>query len=223
MESNTSQVADAGRNRELLHKAGVFSVSIVGGPGCGKSTLIRRTIGRLAPALQVAVVAAGPDAHDNAIAGGSGNVQVVYVNGAAVPCLNGAAVATALHQLDLPSLDLLFIENVGSLTIPIDQQDVGQDATVTVFSVAAGDDKARKHAELVRASDAVLLNKVDLLPAVPFDLATFRRDVTRANPSADLFEVSALAGRGVDAWANWLRQRVDKVCCQCADASHWFG
>jgi hydrogenase nickel incorporation protein HypB len=98
--------------------------------------------------------------------------------------------------------------------------DLGQDATVTVFSVAAGDDKADKHPELVQASDLIVLNKVDLLPSVPFDLEAFRADVRRIKPGVELIELSAIKGDGMGRWLEWLRSQVVR---ETQKASHWFG
>ena len=216
----TPRTAD--ENRLAMRNAGVFALCLVGGPGCGKSTLVRQTLERLPGSVRVKVIVGGDcDADDASRGNPTPDPRLVYAEGPA-QWLDAAAVGEALATLDLASLDLVLIENVGTLTLPADRRDLGQDATVTVFSVAAGDDKARKHHDLVAASDAVVLNKIDLLPAVPFDLAAFRRDVARANPSAALFEVGALGGRGLEPWMNWLRARVHKEC-GCSDVSHWFG
>jgi hydrogenase nickel incorporation protein HypB len=174
------------------------------------------------PKLCVAVIAGSPDETSAPERGTRPNRRVLHVNGGSAAWLDAATVGKALSQLNLASLDLLIIENVGTLTIPAEHQDLGQDVTVTVFSVAAGDDKARKHRDLIEAADAVLLNKIDLSLAVPFDLAAFRADVRRTNDQADLFEISALSGRGVDGWLDWLTRRMNKPG-RSDDASHWFG
>jgi hydrogenase nickel incorporation protein HypB len=212
----------AEQNRRTLSDVGVIAVSLLGGPGCGKTTLIDRTIERLKPHVRVGVIAGDPRTRRDADRIARHSEQVVQVNTGDSPCLDATLVRGALGRLDLTSLDLLFIENVGSLTVPAVATDLGQDAIVTVFSVAAGDDKAQKHSDLVRAADAVLLNKTDLFFAAPFDQAAFRDDVRRANPSAELFEVSALSGHGMNAWFDWLVRRV-KHRNGCEDASHWFG
>ena len=112
------------------------------------------------------------------------------------------------------------IENVGTLALP-GIPDVGQDASVTVFSVAAGDDKADKHPELVSGADLVILNKTDLLASVPFDVGAFRGDVGRIKPGVDLIELSAIRGDGLAKWVAWLRGQV--IVDETEKASHWFG
>jgi hydrogenase nickel incorporation protein HypB len=129
-------------------------------------------------------------------------------------------VYRAIASLDLDWTDLLFIENIGSLTGPA-ANDLGQDLTLAVFSVAAGDDKAAKHPALVRSADVVLLNKVDLLGRVPFDVAAFRNDVRRINERADVIEISGLHAQGIDRWVAWLRKQVKRPHHE--EISHWFG
>jgi hydrogenase nickel incorporation protein HypB len=200
----------------------VFAVSLVGGPGCGKTTLVDKTIERLTPHVRVGVIAGDLHTHRDADRIARHGTQVVQVNTGSSPCLDALDVRNALEHLDLKSLDLLFIENVGSLTVPETARELGQDATVIVFSVAAGDDKAQKHTDLIETADAVVLNKIDLFFAVPFDLPAFREDVRRANPSTELIELSAATGRGWNRWYEWLAQKVNKRR-GCDDASHWFG
>jgi hydrogenase nickel incorporation protein HypB len=147
--------------------------------------------------------------------------QVVQVN--TCDAVGGVVHAThirdALRWLNLKWLDLLLIEQVGTLAVA-NAPEVGQDASVTMFSVAAGDDKADKHPELVQAADAVVLSKVDLLPSVPFDLAAFRRDVARIKPGVELIELSSVKQEGLERWIKWLRSRVVR---ETSKAAHWFG
>ena len=207
-------------NRDALREAGVLGVAIFGGPGCGKTSLIAETIKRLTPGVQVGVIACDIGSHRDAdrIAGAS--EHVVQVNTGDGGVVEASHVHDALRWLDVRALDLLLIENVGTLAISR-LPDLGQDASVTVFSVAAGDDKADKHPELVSGADLVLLNKVDLLASVPFDLAAFRSDVGRVKPGVELVETSVIRGDGIDRWLTWLRGRV--VVNDNAKASHWFG
>jgi hydrogenase nickel incorporation protein HypB len=206
-------------NRDALRQAGILGIAVFGGPGCGKTSLIAATIKRLMPGVQVGVIACDIGSRRDAdrIAGAS--EQVVQVNTGEGGVVDATHVRDALQWLDLKSLDLLLIENVGTLALS-HVPDIGQDASVTVFSVAAGDDKADKHPELVCGADLVLLNKTDLLPSVPFDLAAFRADVQRVKPGVELIELSVIKGDGMDRWLTWLRGR---VVTETEKASHWFG
>jgi hydrogenase nickel incorporation protein HypB len=204
----------------MLHEAGVLTISVIGGPGCGKTTLIDATIDRLTPDVNVGVIACDPVSHRDADRLARHGRQVVQVNTGEDHGLEARHVYRALKSLDLEWADLLFVENIGSLTGPA-ANDLGQDLTVTVFSVAAGDDKAEKHPALVRSADVVLLNKVDLLGRGPFDVAAFRRDVRRINETAEVIEISGLYAQGIDRWIDWLRRRVKTA--HRDEISHWFG
>lgn len=206
-------------NRRALRNAGVLAVGLAGDPGCGKTSLIAATIERLMPDLRAGVVACDLDSRADARRLSAVTDQVVEVNTGGLGAVDAARIADALRWLDLSSLDLLFIENIGTLTLE-SPPDLGQDSLVTVFSVAGGDDKAERHGKLVAASDLVILNKTDLLPCVPFDLVGFGRDVRRRNPGAPCVEVSALRGTGLDQWLQWLRSRPSRGA---AKPSHWFG
>lgn len=206
-------------NRAALREAGVLTVGILGGPGCGKTTLISSTLEMLSPDIHVGVIACDVGTRRDADRLSCFSAQVVQVNTCEVHgVIEASHIRDALNWLNLEWLDLLLIENVGSLTT--DVPDVGQDATVTVFSVAGGDDKADKHPELVQAADLVVLSKIDLLSSVPFDLAAFHRDVERIKPGCDVIELSAVKRQGLTQWANWLRSR---VAGGSTKAHHWFG
>ncbi|NOX54478.1 MAG: hydrogenase nickel incorporation protein HypB, partial [Planctomycetes bacterium] len=120
---------------------------------------------------------------------------------------NANQVRQGLDTLPLDSIDLLIIENVGNLICPVGM-DLGQDAKVGLFSVTDGDDKPAKHPYVVLESEILLLNKIDLLPHVPFDLNTFRSDIRSIREDVPILEVSALSGEGLDGWLNWLRKVV---------------
>ena len=199
---HANPVADL--NRQALRDAGIFTVSVLGGPGCGKTTLIDAAIERLMPEVHVGVIACDMTSDLDADRLTRHGDQVVQVNVGASGLLDATYIRDALGWLDLQWIDVLFIENIGTLVgKPLD---LGQEVTVAMFSVAAGHDKPAKHPELVRAADVVVLNKTDLLPAVPFDLHAFRTVVKGLNPGARSFELSALTGAGVDEWSNWVSE-----------------
>ena len=206
-------------NRQMLSDAGVFTVSLSGGPGCGKTTLIEDCIKRLMPDVKVGVIACDVASHLDADRMLRGSDQVVQVNTGQQGMPDATHIHDGLHWLDLAKIDLLLIENVGTL-VGANLIDLGQDATAAVFSVAGGHDKVNKHPELVQSADAVILNKTDLLQAVPFDLQAFRLDVHRHNANATLFELSALNGDGMKQWLEWLVTHLKK---HQPKTSQWFG
>jgi hydrogenase nickel incorporation protein HypB len=196
-------------NRRVLAEANVFTVSVSGSPGCGKSSLIEASIKRLLPDVKVGVIACDVASHLDADRIMRGSDQVVQINTGQQGTPDATHIRDGLRWLDLAKIDLLLIENIGTL-VGADPLELGQEATAAVFSVAGGHDKADKHPELVKSADIVILNKIDLLRAVPFDLATFRADVHRLNGCADLFELSVLNGEGLSPWLVWLAARIKK-------------
>jgi hydrogenase nickel incorporation protein HypB len=188
--------------RDRLRRADVFAVNLVGGTGCGKTTLIEATLDRF-PHLRSAVIVSNlqPRRDANRLARHFDRIVPV-----AAPSLGAAHVAAALQDLALDDLDLLFIESSSTTSLPVDL-DLGQDVRVGVFSVSGGDDKAAQKPQVVRESDAIVLTKLDLLPYVPFELPAFREDVKRINPSAELIELSALRESHVERWIDWLESR----------------
>ena len=117
--------------------------------------------------------------------------------------LSARLVQTALKRLDLSVLEVLLIENISSLIGPCEIE-LGEDAKVCMFSVAAGDDKAAKYPDVVQCARLIILNKMDLLSVMPFDTAAFENDVRRLNRSAEMIELSTRTGEGLDCWLDWL-------------------
>jgi hydrogenase nickel incorporation protein HypB len=198
----------------VLDARPVVSVQLIGAPGCGKTSLIQATINRLNPAVRVGVITADPTSSSDLQRLARGSHQIVQLNTGVGGSLDSAQLEHALKLLDLKSLDLLFIENGGEI-----EANVGEDVTVSVFSVATGDDRADKRPNLVRSADVVILNKIDLLERMPFDIAAFERDVTRLNPDARVIEVSLMRGKGIEEWLGWLACRINATRQR---ESSWF-
>ena len=196
-------------NRDDFRRAGVFVVDVLGAPGCGKTALIERTIQALSPGTRVGVIVGDLATQRDADRIARHTEQVVQVNTGKTCHLEANHVRRALANIDLTRLDLLFIENVGNLICPVGF-DLGQDVKVGMFSVGGGDDKAAKHPYLVCESSLLILNGLDLVPYVPFDLSAFRDDVQRLKPGARLIELSAKTGDGMEPWLGWLIHRMQQ-------------
>lgn len=194
----------AAENRRLLDEHGVFSINLMASPGAGKTSLIENTVPRLASALRLAVVdgdiATSLDA-DRAAAAGAVAVQI---NTGGDCHLDAVMLQQALTQLDLAAIDLLIVENVGNLVCPANFA-LGTHRSVLVASVPEGDDKPYKYPGMYRGVDALVINKIDLLPYIPFKMDYFRQGVELLNPGLRTFPLSCRTGEGLEAWLDWLR------------------
>ena len=200
----------AGQNQQLLNKHKVFTVNIMSSPGAGKTSLILQTMARLKNNLKIAVIEGDVASTVDAEKVQNEAVAVVQINTRKMPescSLIAAMVAEALKNLPLEDIDLLLIENVGNLICPSEFR-LGEHKRVVISSLPEGDDKPIKYPMIFADADAVIINKVDLLPYVDFDIPDFRRSVTDLNPEAEFFEVSCKTGEGVDKWCSWLSGQV---------------
>jgi len=200
----------AEENRRRLDGAGVFGLNLMASPGAGKTSLIERTLAALVPELRVGVidgdVATSIDA-DRAAAAGATAVQI---NTGGECHLDATMLQGGLDALDLEALDVLLVENVGNLICPA-AFSLGTHQSALIASIPEGDDKPYKYPTMYRGVNALVINKIDLLPYVPFDLAYFRRGVELLNPGLVTFEVSCRTGQGLEAWVEWLRMQVSSL------------
>ena len=200
----------AEENRARIDAAGVFSINIIASPGAGKTSLIEQTLPRLKGKLRVAAVdgdiATSLDSDRAAAAGAEASVQI---NTGGDCHLDAVMLRGALEQLDLAQFDLLIVENVGNLVCPANFK-LGTHKTILVASIPEGDDKPYKYPGTYRGVDALVINKIDLLPYVPFRMDYFERGVQVLNPGVTTFPLSCITGEGLDAWINWLIENAGK-------------
>ena len=194
-------------NRQSLRQAEVFAIDLIGAPGCGKTSLIERTLQSLSKQIRIGVLVGDQTTQRDAERIARYSDQVVQINTGKGCRLDANQVCQGLGQIDLEKLDVLFIENVSNLTGPVGF-DLGQDVRVGMFSVSEGDDKAAKHSYLAKEASVLLLNKTDLLGVVPFDKERFVRDVKELNSSVKLIELSALKINNMNSWFEWLLKRM---------------
>lgn len=206
----------AAMNRRAFREHGLFVLDLIGAPGCGKTALLEATLQKLAGEMRIGVLVGDLTTTRDADRLARWCPQVVQINTGKGCHLDANQVRQALASIDLAVLDLLVIENVGNLICPVGF-DLGQDVKVGMFSVPEGDDKPAKHPHLVHAAALVLLNKIDLLPHVPFDIEHFREDVRRLREDVTLLEISAAHGP-IDTWLDWLRAQVGHVTCAARHA-----
>lgn len=200
----------AEENFARIEAAGVFSINIIASPGAGKTSLIEKTLPLLKGKLRVAAVdgdiATSIDADRAAAAGAGASIQV---NTGGDCHLDAVMLRGALDQLDLTKFDLLIVENVGNLVCPANFK-LGTHKTVLVASVPEGDDKPYKYPGTYRGVDALVVNKIDLLPYVDFRMDYFTQGVQVLNPNVTTFPLSCRTGEGLEAWADWLIEHSKK-------------
>jgi hydrogenase nickel incorporation protein HypB len=197
----------AAQNRADLAAAGVRCVNLMSAPGAGKTTLLSRTLAELQGRWRVGVLEGDIETSIDADALREHAVDVALVNtsaGFGGEChLDAVMVRSGLSRLALHDLDLLVIENVGNLVCPA-EFDVGADARAMVYSVTEGEDKPLKYPVMFRAVDVVVLNKIDLLPHLDFDLEQCCEHLRQVNPDAPVIFASARTGQGLADWCSWL-------------------
>lgn len=199
----------AAENRAELDKANIFAMNLMASPGAGKTSLIEHTVRLLSPEIRIAVIdgdiATSLDA-DRAAAAGAVAVQI---NTGGDCHLDAVMIQNALQKLDLENIDLLIVENVGNLVCPASFQ-LGTHKNVLIASIPEGDDKPYKYPGMYRGIQALVLNKMDLLPYVKFDLPYFYKGVESLNPGLITFPTSCSTKEGLDQWVNWIKKQVRK-------------
>ena len=196
----------AAGNRALFGNQGIFVLNLVSSPGSGKTTLLERTLTDLKETTRCAVIEGDQQTSNDADRIAATGVPVRQINTGAGCHLDAHMVSHALEQFDLASLDLLFVENVGNLVCPA-AFDLGEDNKVVVLSVTEGEDKPLKYPQMFHNSTVMLLNKVDLLPHLDFDVAKCLEMARRVNPTITIFQVSARTGQGMAEWYGWLEEK----------------
>jgi hydrogenase nickel incorporation protein HypB len=194
----------AEHNRQWLADRGVLAFNMTSSPGAGKTTLLERTIRHLGSQHQVSVIEGDQETLLDADRITAAGARAVQVNTGAGCHLDAEMIDRALHVLEPESGSLLFIENVGNLVCPA-LFDLGEHSKVVVISVTEGTDKPLKYPHMFAAASLVLVNKIDLLPYVDFDLDRCREYATSINPHAQVLPLSVTSGYGMAQWFDWLR------------------
>jgi hydrogenase nickel incorporation protein HypB len=193
--------------RRRFLAGGTLCVNLISSPGSGKTALLERTLDSFEPGRRVAVLTGDIQTDNDAqrLARYGFPVRQITTGGACH--LDARMVENALSAWPERAIDLLFIENVGNLVCPT-SYDLGEEARVVLFSVTEGEDKPLKYPATFHRADMIVLNKIDLLPYVPFRIDLARENVRRVRPDLEIVEVSCTTGAGLDAWRRWLDARV---------------
>jgi hydrogenase nickel incorporation protein HypB len=207
----------ARQNRERFAAAGTLCLNLVSSPGSGKTTLLVRTVATLAARRPVAVIEGDQQTSNDADRIRATGVAAVQVNTGKGCHLEAPMVAKALEKLPLSPGGVLFVENVGNLVCPA-LFDLGEARKVAILSVTEGEDKPLKYPDMFRAAGLMLVNKVDLLPYLDFDIDLCEANARRVNPSIEVLRVSARSGEGFDAWLGWIERHAAAPPAGRADA-----
>jgi hydrogenase nickel incorporation protein HypB len=201
-------------NRDSFDRAGTYTINMMSSPGAGKTALLERTLERLRGKLRLGVLEGDVQTTLDADRLARFHIPLVQVNtdpGFGGEChLDANMVRSGLGELPLDDIDVLIIENVGNLVCPAEFR-VGEDVRVMVYSVTEGEEKPLKYPLMFRSADLVLVNKVDLLEHLDFDLEQFLGNLDAVNPGVRTVLTSARTGQGVDEWCDWLGQRLENI------------
>lgn len=198
----------ASGNRTLFEENGVFVLDLMASPGAGKTSTILATIAALRDRYNIAVIEGDIASKVDAEKISAHGIPAVQINTGGACHLESDMIKRAIDALDLASLDLIIIENVGNLVCPTDFY-LGENAKVMILSVPEGHDKPYKYPNIFGIAEAVILNKYDTMSVFDFDEEEFRGVVRSLNGAAPIFPISATKGEGVDAWAAWLTERIE--------------
>jgi len=198
----------AAENRAWLRARRILALNLLSSPGAGKTTLLERTLQDLGAELQLSVIEGDQATENDADRIRAAGAPAVQINTGTGCHLDAEMVARALASLGPRPGSVVMIENVGNLVCPA-LFDLGEEAKVVVASVAEGDDKPLKYPYLFREAGLLLLNKIDLLPHVRFDVERFTAAARQVNPRVHTLLVSATRGDGLEAWYAWLRRRAE--------------
>jgi len=199
----------AEENKRLFEGKKLLVINLMSGPGAGKTTLLEKTIQALNKQYRIGVIEGDIQSTYDAEKIASTGAPVVQINTGGACHLDANMVREALDQLDLDSLDILIVENVGNLVCPA-EFNIGEEYKVALLSVAEGDDKPLKYPLIFHESSLLLVNKTDLLPYVDCSVKKIREESLKINPRLEIYEVSCTTGNGLDRWFQWLRGKVKK-------------
>ncbi len=196
----------AGELRQRFQEHGVLCLNLISSPGAGKTSILERTLEGFTPLDRVAVLTGDIQTDNDAARLARFGFPVRQITTGGTCHLDARMVEAALTGWRLEDLDLLLIENVGNLVCPA-SYDLGEAAKIVMLSVAEGEDKPLKYPAIFFKSALMLLNKIDLLPHVPFDIAKARANAVHVHPQIEMIEISCTTGEGVDLWCKWLNDR----------------
>ncbi|MDD5414771.1 MAG: hydrogenase nickel incorporation protein HypB [Smithellaceae bacterium] len=198
----------AEENRKLFDQHKMFVINLMSSPGAGKTSLVERTIVALRDKYKIAVIEGDIQDTYDADRIAKLDIPVVQINTGGACHIDGNMIREAFPAFDFNKVDLLIVENVGNLVCPAEFK-IGENVKIMLLSTPEGADKPAKYPLMFQESAALLINKIDLMPYVDFDLEKARRDSLALNKDLEIFEVSCKMGTGLESWIFWLTKRID--------------
>jgi hydrogenase nickel incorporation protein HypB len=197
----------AGELRARFAEHGILCLNLVSSPGAGKTSLLERTLEGFAPTCRVAVITGDIQTDNDAVRLARFGFPARQITTGGTCHLDARMIEKAIADWNLADLDVLLIENVGNLVCP-SSYDLGEAAKIVVLSVTEGEDKPLKYPAMFFRSELLILNKIDLLPYVPFSMAKVRENAQKVHPGMEIIEVSCVTGEGLPKWQGWLESRI---------------
>lgn len=204
-----SNDADAEQLRTQLKEEGTFLLNVMSSPGSGKTSVLLKIIERLKSEMEIGVMEADIDSDVDAVKVSETGVKTIQLHTGGMCHLDAEMTRQGLAELGTDGLDLAVLENVGNLVCPA-EFDTGAVKNVTILSVPEGHDKPLKYPLIYNVCDALIINKIDVLPYFDFDMEKVREYAHMRNPGLEIFPVSAKTGEGMDAWCSWLLDNVKR-------------
>ena len=198
---------EADRVRQQLKGQGTFLLNLMSSPGSGKTTTLLRAVEGLKDQLRIGVMEADIDSDVDAAAMAGAGVRSIQLHTGGMCHLDAGMTEQGLRELGAADLDLAILENVGNLVCPA-EFDTGAVKNVAILSVPEGHDKPLKYPLMFEVCQALIINKIDVLPYFDFNMDKVREFAHKRNPDIEIFPISAKTGEGVDAWCNWLEAQV---------------
>jgi hydrogenase nickel incorporation protein HypB len=197
----------AAENRKLFQERDIFTINLLSSPGSGKTSLLEQTLSRLKNNIRIAVVEGDVQTDRDAQRIATYNIPVVQIITNGGCHLEAQLVQNALGNFNLNDINMLIIENVGNLVCPA-SYDLGESKKVVIVSTTEGDDKPLKYPAMFRVSNVMIINKMDLLNYVDFNVTTAKENAHRINPNLEIIETSCSTGQGIEQWMNWLYTQI---------------
>lgn len=204
----------AKRNRDAFELNKVFTINLLGSPGCGKTTFLEGIIDKSKINSNISVIEGDLYTTKDAKRIEDKGVDVIQLNTSGACHLDAGMIEKALLEIDIEKIDLLVIENVGNLVCP-SEFDLGEDIKVTIMSIAEGNDKPLKYPAIFQKSSVVILNKMDMIDLTNFNLDEFYRDIYSINKDVKVFEVSSINKKGLDEVMDYFINEINEKKMMC--------